>query len=222
MIVSQNSFQVQQPANLGYLGGQFTPSPFVRAMMNTKRAIPGTNLDFEILTNPDDIDEAYRLRFQTFCFETKIADPASFPDGRESDEYDNGGCLHTAITENGRIVAYTRLVLPCDEFPIERSNVLPPSFDRARSIEVSRALLVKDKRGPGNLIWHLFNNIYALCQEDDIDAILSFSTQVMFNGYRKREIPFRYTGTPVNFHGHTGFPLIIDVDNSRAPNFMLH
>jgi N-acyl-L-homoserine lactone synthetase len=222
MQVIQNSTVVQPRINLGYGGGQTTPFPFVRAMMDTERKIPGTNLVFKILTNQDDIDEAYRLRYQTFCFETKIADPAKFLDGKESDEYDDGGCLHTAITEDDRIVAYTRLVLPCDEFPIERSNILPPSFDRERSIEVSRALLVKDKRGPGNLIWHLFNNIYALCQDDDVDAILSFSTQIMFNGYRKRRVPFRHTGTPVNFHGHTGFPLIIDVDNSRVPNFMLH
>jgi N-acyl-L-homoserine lactone synthetase len=222
MNIIQSSPLIQPSTNLIYPGSQITPFPFVRGMMNTRREIPGTNLVFEILTDPNDIDEAHRLRYETFCFETKIVDPEMFPDGRESDEYDYGGCLHTAITENGRIVAYTRLVLPCDEFPIERSNILPPSFDRERSIEVSRALLVKDKRGPGNLIWHLFNNIYALCQDDDIDAILSFSTQVMFNGYRKRKIPFRYTGSPVNFHGHTGFPLIIDVDNTRAPNFMLH
>ncbi len=221
MNLTPSSFQMKSTAGLWYPGGQATQFPFVRAMINTERNIPGTSFVFKILTSPEDLDEAFRLRYETFCFETKIADPANFPNKRETDEYDSA-CLHTAITENDRIVAYTRLVLPCDEFPIERSNILPPSFDRRRSIEVSRALLVKDKRGPENLIWHLFNNIYALCQEDDIDAILSFSTRVMYNGYLKRRIPFRHTGTPVNFHGHTGYPLIIDVDNTRVPNFMLH
>lgn len=195
--------------------------PFVRAMQNTERAIPETNLRFKILTDPYDIDEAMRLRFDVFCKEMKIADPANYVDGKESDDYDPF-CLHTAVTEDDRIIAYTRLVLPCEEFPLERSNFLPNIFDRSHSVEVSRALLVKDKRGPGNIIWHLFDSIYQLCQEDDIDAILSFSNAVMYNGYKKRNVPFRYVGDPVTFHGHKSHPLVIDVSKERTPNFLLH
>ncbi len=45
-------------------GGTF---PFVNAMQNTERDIEGTNFQFKILTNPYDIDEAMRLRYEIFC-----------------------------------------------------------------------------------------------------------------------------------------------------------
>lgn len=199
-------------------GGTF---PFLQAMKNPERSIPGTGLCFKILTEPHDLEEVFRLRYQVFCEEMHIVEPEDCPDGKESDDYDPH-CLHTAVIEQGRIIAYTRLVLPCEEFPLERTNYLPRLFDRGQSVEVSRALLVKAKRGPGDVIWYLFNSIYALCQEGGLDAILSFSNAVMYNGYKKRGVPFRYVGDPVTFHGHKSHPLIIDVDQHRTPNFLLH
>lgn len=195
--------------------------PFVQAMQNTERNIPGTNLQFKILTDPDDIEEAFRLRYEIFCKGMNTTDPEKCIDGLESDDYDIR-CLHTAITEDDRIIAYARLVLPCEKFPMEWTNFLPDIFDRSQTIEVSRGFVVKDKCGPGNIFWHLTNNVYNLCQEDDIDAILSFSTTLVYNGYKKRGMPFRYVGNSVNFHGHTGHPLIIDVNQHETPNFLLH
>lgn len=195
--------------------------PFVRAMQNTERSIPGTNLHFKILTDSQDIDEAMRLRYEIFCKNMHIADPAKCLDGRESDDYDPN-CLHTAITEDNRIIAYARLVLPCEEFPIEKVNTLPNIFDRSQAVEVSRGFVVKDKCGQGDVFWHLTNGVYSLCQEDELDAILSFSTTLVYNGYKKRGMPFRYIGSATKFHGHTGHPLIIDVHQHRTPNFLLH
>lgn len=211
---------LRQKSNGGLVpnGGTF---PFIRAMQNTEREIPGTNLTFKILTNQEDIDEAMRLRYEIFCKGMKIADQEKCTDGLESDDYDIH-CLHTAVTENNRIIAYARLVLPCEKFPMERANFLPDIFDRSQTIEVSRGFVVKDKCGPGNIFWHLTNNVYSLCQGDDLDAILSFSTTLVYNGYKKRGMPFRYVGNSVSFHGHTGHPLIIDVNRYKTPNFLLH
>lgn len=206
--------------------GELVPSsgtfPFVRAMQNTEREIPGTDLMFKILTDPDDVDEAMRLRYEIFCKSMGVADQGDCPDGKDSDDHDPH-CLHTAVTENDRIIAYARLILPCEEFPIEnRSGFLPNDFIRSQTIEVSRGFVVKDKCGPGNIFWHLTKGVYTLCQEDDLDAILSFSTTLVYNGYKKRGMPFRYVGNPVDFHGFTCHPLIIDVNQYRTPNFLLH
>lgn len=208
-------------AQQGYLSSTGA-SLFPLALQNTEREIPGTNLAFKIITDPYDLEDAFKHRYEVFCKEKGIANPEDYPHQMESDDYDQF-CLHTAITEEDQIVAYTRLVLPCDEFPLERSNILPAVFDRSRSVEVSRALLVKSKRrNPGNIIWHLFNNIYGICQNDDVDAILSFSNTIMYNGYKKRGVPFRYVGDMVEYHGHGSHPLVIDVNQHRTPNFLLH
>ncbi|MBP6949239.1 MAG: GNAT family N-acetyltransferase [Candidatus Pacebacteria bacterium] len=151
-----------------------------------------------------------------------MADTSENHGGKDSDDFDSHS-LHTAVTEDDRIIAYARLILPCDEFPIEqRSGFLPSIFDRNNTIEVSRGFVVKDKCGPGNVFWHLSKCIYSLCQKDELDAILSFSTTVVRNGYRKRGMPFRYVGEPVDFHGFTCHPLIIDIDQHRTPNFLLN
>lgn len=200
-------------------GGTF---PFVNAMQNTERDIEGTNFQFKILTDPYDIDEAMRLRYEIFCEKMGVADTSENNSKKDSDDFDPHS-LHTAVTEDDRIIAYARLVLPCDEFPIEqRSGFLPNIFDRNNTIEVSRGFVVKDKCGPGNVFWHLSKCIYSLCQKDELDAILSFSTTVVRNGYKKRGMPFRYIGEPVDFHGFTCHPLIIDIDQHKTPNFLLN
>jgi N-acyl-L-homoserine lactone synthetase len=195
-------------------------SPFLEAKKHFERPIQGTDFHFKILTDIQDIENAYELRYEIFCNEMNVIDPKKCVAGKEFDSYDPF-CLHTAIVEHGRIIAYTRLILPCREFPIEKTNFLPKIFERNRTVEVSRAILVKDRRGPENIFWHLSNSLYELCQEDEIETLLSFSNTVMYNGYKKRGVDFRYVGEPVLFHGHKSHPLIINVHKHKKPNFLL-
>ena len=197
---------------------EFGYNPFFTSLLKTRREIPGTNLEFRILNTQEDIDRGFELRHDVFCKEMQVIDGDKFPDGRESDDYDDNS-LHTAIMEEEEMIAYARIILPCNKFPIERSNTLPTSFNRAKTVETSRGLAIKNKRH-GNLTWYMFNNIYSLCQENDMDAILSFSNAIMFNAYKKRSVPFRYVGEPVSFHGYKSYPLIITIDSMIQPNFL--
>jgi N-acyl-L-homoserine lactone synthetase len=138
-----------------------------------------------------------------------IAAATSYANHMETDEYDDNS-IHLAITENDEFVGYTRLVLPCEKFPMERSNVLPSCFERSRSVETSRALVIKEKRH-SDIVWHLFNSVYRFCQDIDFANILSFSNAVMYNGYKKRGVPFSYVGEPVLFHGQKSYPLVIAI-----------
>lgn len=185
---------------------------FIHALQNPVRPIEGTDLSFCILSTEDELDQAFKKRYQVFCEEQRIAPVENYPDKKETDDYDSNS-IHTAVLRGDEILAYTRLVLPCEQFPMERTNFLPEDrFERSRSVEVSRALtdqLVRKDRNQillsKDLIWHLFNGIYCICQEAEVDAILSFSTAVMNNGYRKRGVPMRYVGEQVLYHGHPSF-----------------
>ena len=42
-----------------------------------------------------ELDELFRFRHRVFCQELRFFDPAAYPDGRESDEYDHGA-IHFA------------------------------------------------------------------------------------------------------------------------------
>lgn len=99
--------------------------------------------------------EVYRLRFQVYCLETGLEDPANFPDGLEFDEYD-ASSAHSLIRHRatGLYAATTRLILPDARdpnklFPTERyARVrIPPQFepaDRRLIGEISRFCVSKE------------------------------------------------------------------------------
>jgi N-acyl-L-homoserine lactone synthetase len=199
-------------------------NPLFKAFRNTERKIPGTDLAFRLITSEEDMELVFKHRFEVFCLEAKVIPAEKFPDGKESDGYDDNS-VHTAIVEHGNIVAYTRLVLPCNAFPMEASTNLPEDmFPRGKSVETSRALIPKEFRreeSSKKYIWHLFNSIYRLCQECNIETIVSFSNMLMYNGYKKRNVPFRYVGEQCVFHGHKTMPIIIEIDQHIDPKFGL-
>jgi N-acyl-L-homoserine lactone synthetase len=173
----------------------------------------GTTYRFKLLQRPEDLHHVFSRRFEIFCLEAKVADPALFPDGLETDEYDSRS-LHLGLFEDGQIIAYGRFVMPCERYPIEKTNALPRCFERSTTLESSRAFVVKGRRR-SDVVWHLFNEGYRFCAENGFEYILSFSNAAMFNGYRKRGVPFVYIGDAVDYHGHRSFPLVIRVEKGE-------
>lgn len=182
-----------------------------------KTAFEKQDLFFKVIDSPEDLDKVFSLRFEVFCEELQVFTKDDYPDKRETDSYDSNS-IHTVILHKKDIVAYTRLVLPTSKFPIEESAHLPPVFNRLKSVETSRALVVKAWRH-SNVIWLLFNSIYSLCQEKGFESILSFSSSIMYNGFRKRGVPFLYVGETILFHGYKSYPSIMKVEKNITPNF---
>ncbi len=175
--------------------------------------INGTNYHFKVLSSAPELSKAFNLRYEVFCVEKGIVDPKNYPTQMETDEYDDRS-LHVGVFEGDEMIAYARLVLPCEMFPIERTNTLPKCFDREKTIESSRGLVVKEHRH-SDVIWHMSNSIYEFCRENGFRHILSFSNAIMYNGYKKRDFPFEHVGDAVTFHGHKSFPLVIKVVENK-------
>ena len=73
------------------------------------------NEHFEVVRadTPQQLDLAYRLRYQVYCVENPFEDPARCPDGREIDEDDHRS-VHTLLIHrrSGVAAGTSRLIMP--------------------------------------------------------------------------------------------------------------
>lgn len=114
---------------------------------------------FDILpaTSPDLVRESQRLRYQVYCVETGFENISSFPDGYESDQYDERSVCSLLIHKpSGAIAGTVRLILPDDD-PV--ANPIPAmavsdalreldeaDLPRRRTGEISRFAISKQFR----------------------------------------------------------------------------
>lgn len=159
----------------------------------------------------DEMAEVYKLRYEIFCEELKFIDPVHYPEGKEFDEYDSRS-YHILVLKNGRIVGYTRLILPRpgEKFLIEKAADLPEIFDREKAVEVSRGLVIPEERG-GTVKNLLIDTVFDYYRRNGYEYLLSFSNKIMFDSWRKRGVNFLYVGEPLEHHGFKTWPLIITV-----------
>lgn len=92
------------------------------------------------------------LRYQVYCEECGFLPADDYPDGRETDEYDNNSGHFAAINQVDQLVGYVRLVFPdaLQVFPFQThcvsildNVILPPA---AQSAEISRLMVHKTYR----------------------------------------------------------------------------
>ena len=98
------------------------------------------------------LQSAFELRYQVYCIECSFLSPDDYPDGVESDEYDDGAAHFYAFDHDDELVGYVRLVRPGVDglFPIQQrcalsvdGSVLP---DAGQSAEISRLMVRGDFR----------------------------------------------------------------------------
>lgn len=157
------------------------------------------------------LDQCYRLRHRIFVEECGWH-LAATPDGREIDPFDTPDAIHLAVVEDGRAVAYSRLLpttrphLLSDVYPELLDGAPPP---RARWIyEWTRFCVARERRDgvsamsrPGQLI---FMAVAELCLAAGIHAVTLQSdpiwlTRFLELGWRTRPLalPQMYAGKPV-------------------------
>lgn len=81
-------------------------------------------------SNEEDLAPIYALRYAIYCEECGFLPTQDYPDGLESDPYDQRAVHFSAVNESEEIVGTSRLVLcdtPTDEFPL--MSLCPPDSD---------------------------------------------------------------------------------------------
>ena len=103
---------------------------------------------FTKITAPEQLQEAYRLRFQVYGRECDFIKESDYPEGLETDEYDRYSVHFAGFDAQGRMVGAVRLVLPSSpQFPIEehcpRLDFDRDLISRQNCAEVSRLTISK-------------------------------------------------------------------------------
>ena len=99
--------------------------------------------------------DVQRLRYLVYCEELKFLDPAAYPTGLESDEFDPVSVQFAAVNHDKHTVATLRLVADSKlGFPLEHHSAsLWPAFSelpRDKTVEISRLILSKQYRRRAN------------------------------------------------------------------------
>jgi N-acyl amino acid synthase of PEP-CTERM/exosortase system len=103
---------------------------------------------FRQITSPEELEEAYRLRFQVYARECGFIRESDYPRGLESDGYDRFSVHFAGFDPQARMVGTVRLVLPSSpQFPIEehcpRLDLDRDLIPRQSCAEVSRLTISK-------------------------------------------------------------------------------
>jgi N-acyl amino acid synthase of PEP-CTERM/exosortase system len=110
---------------------------------------------FRKLTKPEEMAEAFRLRFQVYCRECNFIQAEDYPQEYETDDLDKQSSHFGGYDEEGRLVGSVRLILPsCDHFPIEEHcpglDVDRDKVPREQCAEISRLTISKLYRRRAN------------------------------------------------------------------------
>ena len=94
------------------------------------------------------MEAVYRLRLQVYGRECGFIDPADYPDGMESDEYEDQSAHFAITSENGDVIGAMRLILPGElPLPIETHcpdvKLTEKTGPQTKVAEISRLVISK-------------------------------------------------------------------------------
>lgn len=97
------------------------------------------------------MEQIFRLRYQVYCLECNFLKQEDYPDGIETDEYDDQSVHFAAINEDNDIIGTMRLILPGRNiFPVEHHcpNIVidKTGLPQVSYAEISRLVISKRLR----------------------------------------------------------------------------
>lgn len=126
------------------------------------------------------LKSALELRFQVYCLEYNFLSPDEYPDGVESDEYDEDAAHFYAFDPSDELVGYVRLVRPDRDlvFPFQKHCELTVAGEQLpvarQAAEISRLMVRKD---------------YRRRRGDRLSGVTAEQNAAAFAGDRRHEAP---------------------------------
>ncbi len=159
------------------------------------------------IISQEEREAAFRLRHSIFCGELKWVLQSS--DGMESDEYDGNAVFFGVFDAGGRLVSFLRLILPDQQFMVEKvflSLVDPAHHIRkeADTAEISRLCVAPEARtshNEGNFGVHrisllLFKAVYQWCRINGLRYLYAVTELKVYRLYCLKGFPYRKIGVP--------------------------
>jgi N-acyl-L-homoserine lactone synthetase len=160
-------------------------------------------------TTSEELIDVYRLRYKVYCLERGYERPDDYPDGIETDEYDQYS-VHFIAYVDSKPVGTVRLILPNPlGIPVERFCNVDKEFinsDNLRFAEISR-LAVSSEASKGFLIERskitlaLLKHLHFYAKDLNVGCFLSAMSTALERLLDRCGMKFKKAGPPVNYHG---------------------
>ncbi len=162
------------------------------------------------------IKKIYRFRCAIACDELKILKREDFPDGLETDEYDNFSTHLAALTKVGEVIACLRLIHDSpigyptkNEMKIEKDLSF---IDPNREGEISRIFIhnrYRDMRSTKLIIHSLKREVFKKMIELNIEYSYGALEKPFFRLLRILKMPYEIIGTEQIHGGRMRYPSIL-------------
>lgn len=176
----------------------------------------------QIITDPQEMQAIYRLRYRVYCEERRFLPPENYPDGAETDAFDAQSVNFAAFDQDGRVAAAVRLVCP------EKARALPYQEhchlydgmvqpDPAKAGEVSRLVLNKGYRTPpggggtGTVVMEVYRAMYQYSHEHGIRYWYAAMERPLLRMLARIGVVFERIGPEVDYFGPVA-PFLLDLE----------
>lgn len=192
---------------------------------------PKQALSVRLAATSDEVEQAFRLRYQVFVLEEKNP-RLRRENGLEQDEFDID-CDHLIVSDetNGRVVGTYRL-LPGERALAGRGFYSQTEFnltaiaDRLpRTLELGRSCIAADYRG-GQAIQRLWEGIAAYISERNYDYLIGCASvhlddrnainEIYTLLRRKGVLTHRFGVTPLDSHRIQGLEMLPELDDEKT------
>ena len=168
-----------------------------------------SSCDFIIALTDELKTQAYRMRFQVYCIETKLESPTDYPNGLEIDRYDSHS-MHVLLRHipTNTFIGHARVVFPTrdtkERFPVQEV-CNHPILEHPGMAEVSR-LCISMKRsrkigGPNGLLVILIKALVEMSRQNDVSYWCGLMEPRFLRRLSRLGIYFNPIGELIFHHG---------------------
>ncbi|WP_044663902.1 acyl-homoserine-lactone synthase [Syntrophaceticus schinkii] len=152
-------------------------------------------MEYRVVKTIKEKEDVFSLRYRVFCLEKKWLNPEEYPDGKETDEYDQHSVHFLAANDTSKIVGTARAIFPSElGLPVFNNfeDIATPD-DVERYVELSRLIVAKETRGLTVTIG-LLKSILNWCLYEGITTAFVIVEERMLNFLLRLGYPFRKAG----------------------------
>jgi len=193
--------------------------------------------------DPRLLDDSYRLRYQVYCHERAFLPAHEYPDGLETDVFDEHAIHVGAIDEYGELAGTARLILPNPlGFPVTHHCELHAAFEeqcgRPSVIELSRLCVSRSyarrhgdgaygdgapeamppgdrRRLEGGVFLSVIRAVYEVSLQLNVTHWLAAAEPSLHRIFVRRGFPFKPVGPGGDYFGLV-FPYLMDLREFEA------
>jgi N-acyl-L-homoserine lactone synthetase len=164
---------------------------------------------FKTAESPEELQEAFKLRYQVYCLEKRWLRKESYPDKVEKDSMDPFSKHFIAMNASGTVIGTVRLILDSTRgFPISEHPSPPITRFEApeEAAEISRLIVAREHRNLKVSIG-LYRLLYAFSQQENLRKWYLTIEPIFLRWFKSKGVRFAVIGRSSFFFGDKTIPI---------------